>query len=912
MKRKLLFLMAMTISAFAWNAKAQTDVTSTYLTNADFSASTPIANDLRGYGKDMATGDSYGFQAVDGWTYVVVNGDNANASYPNSGMGAAVFQYGSAYQLKGNNVTAPAEGPETGSANGLGFFAVWSCGGYYYQDVTLPAGEYTLNIPMYCVSGTQANTSWTGFVADGGSKYTVAVNPAIGSWTTQTVNFTLAAETAGKICLGYVSSGAGSGANPHIFIDKVQILYKAVVVKDALYQALETAKKVNTEAPSTELAQAIEEAQAVYDNASATQEQVNDEEAYLKSQIMKALSAAGNITFLIDNPGFELSTAETTNWAAGAAPNSADYATTGWTLVQGAGWSSSAIVAYGGTGQVNGVSAPDADNAGNTGNALGISVGWNGIILYKSSVFTLPAGAYTLKVNAYNNNTATKFISELAFVPTADDPYSSNKTSFTTGVWEEDVVTFTLDSPAEGYIQIGGQGINDTSSNNAKVFFDNLTLEYKSFYDAAKDQLAEMLAKARSVVNVNVGDQPLQRPESARNTLGGKILQAQTVYDSDSSTKEQIEAQTASLQTAIDEFITATVNPIDNTKRFYLQPSTSGHPLTYNAVLCTKGATSANNPTGYGFNAGYYGPNVALAQAFRFQNTTGNNYIISVMTADGEVYLTNGDTNGSAAAWKNSQIQGTTDVSKALEFVLQASENEGSFNIINPATNTTVACQNGGPLYTEPGNADFTINEAYEASVFVGIFASLKYCTAIFPFVPTLPSGVKAYSCASLDADNVLILDETAEPKANEPYILYSEANVGEDIEGWGTGETTMYTSGLLTGTYEQLYDVMPETGKTKYVMQNQPEEYGVAFYYVQDGTVVQIDKYRCFLTVEGAGVKALKMNFDDATAIEAINALTEGTAEIYNAAGVRTDRLEKGMNIIRMSNGKVQKVMVK
>ena len=108
MKIKKLFALAvaMLCTAVTW---AQTDVTSTYLTNADFSQSTPLTGTyLYGYGKD---GLPYGFQTIEGWTSVVTAGDNSNSSYPNSGMAAGVFAYGSSTQLKGNSKAAPATNP---------------------------------------------------------------------------------------------------------------------------------------------------------------------------------------------------------------------------------------------------------------------------------------------------------------------------------------------------------------------------------------------------------------------------------------------------------------------------------------------------------------------------------------------------------------------------------------------------------------------------------------------------------------------------------------------------------------------------------------------------------------------------------------------------------------------------------
>ena len=78
MKRKLLFAALCAMSALG-TLRAQTDVTTTYITNADFSSSTPISSNLKGYGKD---GTPYGFQSVDGWTSVVISGDNSDGNYP--------------------------------------------------------------------------------------------------------------------------------------------------------------------------------------------------------------------------------------------------------------------------------------------------------------------------------------------------------------------------------------------------------------------------------------------------------------------------------------------------------------------------------------------------------------------------------------------------------------------------------------------------------------------------------------------------------------------------------------------------------------------------------------------------------------------------------------------------------------
>lgn len=551
--KQLLAAALLFCTAGAW---AQTDVTSTYIQNADFSQGPVITADIRGYGKDMVDGDVYGFQDVTGWTYVVTNGDNGNASYPNSAMGGGVLAYGSTNQLKGNNVTAPAAGPDANSVNGLGFFGVWGCGGYYYQAVTFPAGKFKLTFPIYCISGTQANTTYTGFFPTSGTNRTVAINTTVGSWVNQTVEFTLTAETAGQIRLGYQSTGNGSGANPHLVFDGVKIEYTAIVVKDVLSTAITAAKGANVVLGT--LGDAISAAQAVYDNEDATQEQVNAAAATLNAKVELAMSAAGDVTgMFLTNAGFEDCTETTNNAAAGASAAPLDIKGN-WSQASSAAWSSSAVVTYGGAGQVNGASAPSADNAGNSGKALGVSVGWGGTVTYQSAAITLPAGVYTLKVNGYNNlSGVTQFASKFGFVPTDGDATLSTKTSFSYATWETDQVTFTLNDATEGKIQVGGQAISGGSGSNAKVFFDNITITYKSFLAGAKEEWDEAVAAAEQAKTAN----PAVTGEEL-TALNAELAKAEptTVADYNSATAALETATSTLVDAAASYNALATVN----------------------------------------------------------------------------------------------------------------------------------------------------------------------------------------------------------------------------------------------------------------------------------------------------------------------------------------------------------------
>lgn len=316
-----------------------------------------------------------------------------------------------------------------------------------------------------------------------------------------------------------------------------------VIAKDGLQNALSYATLVNTTLNNSTLTSAIATAQGVYDNASATQAQINEATSTLNAAVLTAIDGANptDLSFVVANPGFESSEASTGNVNTSTR---VDYESTGWRLVSEGGNSASAILSYGSEdNQINGATIPASDNNGNSGNALGISVGWNTTIAYQSSSpITLPVGSYVLKVNAYNAGTATLFNSKFGFVPTSGAAKLSNKTSFTLNTWETDEVNFVLTEATEGRIQIGGTATNTTSTNHGKVFFDNITLAYqKDPLDAVKKELADLVVEAKKITAIH---------ESAIKTALSTAISTAEVFTA--TTAEEYVQATAALQEAMD------------------------------------------------------------------------------------------------------------------------------------------------------------------------------------------------------------------------------------------------------------------------------------------------------------------------------------------------------------------------
>lgn len=327
-----------------------------------------------------------------------------------------------------------------------------------------------------------------------------------------------------------------------------------------------------------------------------------------------------------------------------------------------------------------------------------------------------------------------------------------------------------------------------------------------------------------------------------------------------------------------------------------------GNARNGNAIVIVPGATSANNPTGYGLNV-TLAPNTNLNQAVTFTKVSGNNYNISFETAAGTAYLTTGSLNGSAAGWKTQQIQATNDAEKKCAFTIVASTEDNVFYIYNPEHKDYIDYQDGGALYTDT-NIDhkaFSLVETSKPSIDINTTAA-GWGTTILPFAAQKPADVKVYSCAEVNG-STLTLAEVDALEANKPYIIEGAWNA--TLTGNAQGTALTYTEGLLTGTYERI-----AAPNGSYVLQKHDDKVG---FFKVDTSVKQpnVPANRAYLTVSNSSAKAFYFG-GDATGISAIEALMNGDAEIYNVSGVKQNTLQKGINIIKTSDGKTHKIMVK
>ena len=173
-----------------------------------------------------------------------------------------------------------------------------------------------------------------------------------------------------------------------------------------------------------------------------------------------------------------------------------------------------------------------------------------------------------------------------------------------------------------------------------------------------------------------------------------------------------------------------------------------------------------------------------------------------------------------------------------------------------------------------------------------------KYGTFVAPFAVTLPNDVDAYT-AQVEGNIVHLSQEGPYLPANTPVIVsnLTNVNISTSFYGIATPETSC-TDDVLTGVF-----TATPVPVGAYVLQTQNDVQ--KFYIVENGKQPTLSPNKCYLNAH-AGVKAIGFE-GDATAVETIEALTSGSAKIYDLNGRQLHKLQKGINII---NGK--KVLVK
>ncbi len=187
------------------------------------------------------------------------------------------------------------------------------------------------------------------------------------------------------------------------------------------------------------------------------------------------------------------------------------------------------------------------------------------------------------------------------------------------------------------------------------------------------------------------------------------------------------------------------------------------------------------------------------------------------------------------------------------------------------------------------------------------------WATVCLPFEASVPSGVKAWEIESVNA-GVLNMKSITTIPANKAVLLQfdeatglavyaSSATVAKTVAASESGKTE------LVGVYAK-----QQAPVGSYVLQKKNGT--LAFYKVETDKQPNIPAFRAYLTVDPSAAKGnvMRINFEETTGISDMqnNETILTPAMKYNMAGQSVKHMKKGVQIQRMSDGSVRKVMVK
>lgn len=189
------------------------------------------------------------------------------------------------------------------------------------------------------------------------------------------------------------------------------------------------------------------------------------------------------------------------------------------------------------------------------------------------------------------------------------------------------------------------------------------------------------------------------------------------------------------------------------------------------------------------------------------------------------------------------------------------------------------------------------------------------WATVCLPFEASVPSGVKAWEIESVSGSSLNMKPITTTIQANKAVLLQFSESEGLTVNASSASLLkTVAASGSenteLVGVYAK-----QKAPLGSYVLQK--KDGTLAFYKVAEGSQPNIPAFRAYLTVapgETAKGNVMRINFEETTGISDMqnNETILTPAMKYNMAGQSVEHMKKGVQIQRMSDGSVRKVMVK
>ena len=180
--------------------------------------------------------------------------------------------------------------------------------------------------------------------------------------------------------------------------------------------------------------------------------------------------------------------------------------------------------------------------------------------------------------------------------------------------------------------------------------------------------------------------------------------------------------------------------------------------------------------------------------------------------------------------------------------------------------------------------------------------------TICLPFAVSSNSDVQYYTLNNISGSTLYLTAQT-DIEAGKPAIFEMKNNAttlsatATDATVKGSVVAAEASTLMLNGTF---------TGET--VSTNLANSYFISDNkFCQASNSITVNPFRAYFTTAGSPVKAFNLSTEeDETAINGVQTSISDVQSIYDANGMELQSLRKGLNIVKMNNGNVQKIVVK
>lgn len=177
--------------------------------------------------------------------------------------------------------------------------------------------------------------------------------------------------------------------------------------------------------------------------------------------------------------------------------------------------------------------------------------------------------------------------------------------------------------------------------------------------------------------------------------------------------------------------------------------------------------------------------------------------------------------------------------------------------------------------------------------------------TICLPFEMASTESYQFYTISGI-VDDMLMIEEQATLPAGAPALV-NVKNGGFDVTAQNVDLKDVQVSNStypLIGTYEATGVAVKEDVNYYAISNNQ---------FVQATSIIFLPAFRAYFTAPKSSAANLRIPAGEATAIKALTGEGEvSVVGIYSANGTQQRSLQKGINVVKLSNGATQKILVK